>query len=114
MDKSKAKRDYKQAKRPMGVYRIRNTESGKSYVGYSVDLQAILNRHRAELKFGSHRNAELLDEWKALGESAFKFEVLEELEDDDNSNADPKEELRILYDMLVGKIEKAGDLTVKL
>ncbi len=114
MDKSKAKREYKQAKRPMGVYRIRNTKRGKSYVGYSIDLQAILNRQKAELKFGSHRNAELLDEWKLLGESAFYFEVLDELEQDDKSNADPAQELCILCEMWISKIEKAGDLAVKL
>ena len=98
----------------MGVYRIRNSKRGKSYIGYSIDLQAIMNRQKAELKFGSHRNAELLGEWKSLGESAFEFEVLDELERDDQSNADPTEELRILSEMWISKIEKAGDLAVKL
>ena len=98
----------------MGVYRIRNVKGGKSYIGYSIDLQAIMNRQKAELKFGSHRNAELLGEWKSLGESAFEFEVLDELERDDQSNADPTEELRILSEMWISKIEKAGDLAVKL
>ena len=98
----------------MGVYRIRNSKRGKSYIGFSIDLQAIMNRQKAELKFGSHRNAELLGEWKSLGESAFEFEVLDELERDDQSNADPTEELRILSEMWISKIEKAGDLAVKL
>ena len=79
MDKSAAKKDYKQAKRMMGVYRIRNMQSDKSYVGFSTDLPARVNRHKTELKFGSHRNMELLGEWKALGESSFEFEVLDEL-----------------------------------
>jgi len=55
MDKSTAKKAYKQAKRTMGVYRIRNTRSDKSYVGFSTDMPAKINRHKAELKFGSHR-----------------------------------------------------------
>ena len=50
MDRSKAKRDYKQAKQPMGVYRIMNTQNGKSYVGFSTDLPARINRQKAELK----------------------------------------------------------------
>ena len=80
MDKSEAKKKYKRAKRPMGVYRIRNAQNGKSYVGYSIDLQARINRQETELKFGSHRNSELLGEWKSFGEPSFEFEVLDELE----------------------------------
>ena len=114
MDRSEVKKDYKQTKRPMGVYRIRNTQNGKSYVGYSIDLQARINRQKAELKFGSHRNSELLDEWKSFEESSFEFEVLDELELDENSKADPVEELRILSEMRVRKLEKAGSIVVNL
>ena len=109
MDKIKAKREYKQAKRPMGVYRIRNTQSGKSYIGFSIDLQAGMNRQKAELKFGSHRNSELLEDWKSFGESCFQFEVLDVLEQDDKAQADPMEELRILSEMWMRKIEEAGE-----
>jgi hypothetical protein len=114
MDRSKAKKDYKQARLPMGVYRIMNTQSGKSYVGYSTDLQARMNRQKAELKFGSHRNKELLGEWKSLGESCFKFEILDELKHDESSKANPVEELRILSEMWIRKIEKAGGFVVNL
>ena len=54
----------------MGVYRIGNTQNGKSFVGYSIDLQTRINRQKAELTFGSHRNAELLGEWKSFGDPA--------------------------------------------
>ena len=114
MDKAEAKRNYKEATRPMGIYRIKNQQTGVSYVGYSVDPQAKLNRHKAELKFGSHRNKELLAEWKALGESAFAFEVIDELEQDKDSKSDPMEELQVLAGMWIGKLEKAGDTVVPL
>jgi len=114
MDRSEAKKYYKQQKRPMGVYTIRNTQNGKSYVGYSTDLQAKINRQKAELKFGSHRNQGLLDEWKTFGESAFEFAVLDELEHEENSNADPEEELRVLSDMWIRRLEKDGDIVVAL
>ena len=114
MDRSEAKRDYKRAKRPMGVYRIRNTRNGKSYIGFSTDLQARINRQKAELKFGSHRNAELLGEYKSFGESYFEFEVLDELEHDENSRADPGEELRILTEMWIRRLEESGTSVVKL
>lgn len=114
MDRSEAKKAYKEAKRPMGVYRIENTQNGKSYVGYSIDLQAGINRQKAELKFGSHRNSALLGEWKASGVSAFTFEVLDELELDENTKADPVEELGILREMWVRKLEEAGSTVVIL
>jgi hypothetical protein len=114
MDRLEAKRDYKQAKRPMGVYRIRNTRNGKSYVGFSTDLQARINRQKAELKFGSHRNAELLGEWKSFGESSFEFEVLDELAHDENSKENPEEELRIFTEMWICKLENAGSSVVSL
>jgi len=114
MDKSEAKKDFKQAKRPMGVYRIRNRRNGKSYVGFSTDLQARINRQKAELKFGSHRNTELLGEWKSFGESSFEFEVLDELTHAEDSAANAAEELRILSEMWIGKLEKAGSSVVRL
>jgi len=49
-----------------------------------------------------------------LGESSFKFEVLDELEVDENSKADPAEELRILSDVWGHKLEKAGNTVVIL
>ena len=114
MDRSKAKRDYKQAKRPMGVYRILNKQTGKSYIGFSTDLQARMNRQKAELKFGGHRNKALLDEWQLFGESCFEFEILDELEPDENSKANPVEELRILCEMWTRKLEKAGGSVIAL
>ena len=114
MDKSKAKKDYKQARRPMGVYRILNKQTGKSYIGFGTELQARINRQKAELKFGSHRNKTLLDEWQLLGESCFEFEVLDELEHEENAETNPAEELRILCEMWTCKIEKAGGSVVNL
>jgi len=114
MNRSEAKKDYKQSKRPMGVYRVRNMQNGKSYVGFSTDLQARMNRQKSELKFGSHRNKELLGEWKSFGESSFEFEVLDELEHDENSKADPVEELRLLSEMWIRKIEKDGGFVFRL
>ena len=114
MDRSEAKREYKEAKQAMGVFRIRNTRDQKSYLGSSKDLRAILNRHRTELRFGSHRNKELLGEWRSLGEAAFEFEVLDQLEHDKETRTDPEEDLQVLAEMWVGKLEQAGESVVRL
>jgi hypothetical protein len=114
MDKSAAKNQYKLTKRPMGVYRIRNTQNDKSYIGCGVDLPAKINRHKAELKFGSHRNRELQEEWNLFGKSSFQFEVLDELPHKENSQENPIEEVHILKELWMRKLEKEGHLVVSL
>jgi hypothetical protein len=114
MDKSAAKNEYKQAKRPMGVYRIRNTRNNKSYIGCGMDLPAKINRHKAELKFGSHRNRELQDEWNLLGKSSFEFEVLDELDHKEDSQASSIEEVQVLKEMWMRRLEKEGYSVVSL
>lgn len=114
MDKQQAKKEYLQTRRPMGVYLIRNTRTGKSHIGCSTDLPARINRHKTELKFGSHRNAELLDAWKMSGGASLEFEILDELAPPENLNTDLQEELRTLSDMWIGKLEEAGHIVERL
>ena len=114
MDRSTVKKAYKEAKRPMGVFRIRNIRNDKSYLSFGTDLPAKINRHKAELRFGSHRNRELQEEWSLFGESSFQFEVLDELIQEENSQTKPAEELRILAEMWIRKLEKAGCSVVSL
>jgi len=108
MDKAAAKKEYKQAQRPMGVYKIGIAGSDKIYVGFGSDLQAKFNRHKAELKFGTHRNRELQEAWNLSGEPAFKFEVLDVLEHKEDAPANPAEELQVLFEMWVRKLGEAG------
>lgn len=108
MDKSAMKKAYKESKRPMGVYRIASIRIDKIYIGFGTDLPAKINRHKAELKFGTHRNRELQAAWNLFGESAFEFEVLDVLDHQDNSQTNPAEELPVLLEMWIHKLEKEG------
>jgi biotin operon repressor len=72
---------YKQARRTAGVYAIRNTTNGRVLLGSSVNLHGPFNRHRTELRLGSHRCPELQADWNRLGEDAFAFEILETVPD---------------------------------
>jgi hypothetical protein len=45
-------------------------------LGSSENLHGPLNRHRTELKLGSHRCEQLQEDWNRLGEDAFAFEIL--------------------------------------
>jgi hypothetical protein len=114
MEKAAAKKEYKQAKRPMGVYGITNTKNNKLYLGFGTDLQAKINRHKAELRFRSHRSSELQEEWGSFGESAFQFEVLDELDQEKKPQARPTEELPVLAEMWIRKLEKKGYCVVSL
>ena len=114
MDRSEIKRAYKQTKRPMGVYRIKNSHNDRIFIGFAADLEARFNRHKAELRFGSHRNKELQQMWNALGEPAFEFEILDVLDHEEKTQADPAEELRTLRDMWIQKLKSSGISVVNL
>ena len=93
MDKKALKREYKETARPMGVFQIRNTVNGKVWLGTSVDLPSILNRHRAQLRAGSHRNKALQQDWNAFGMEAFALEILDTLAPSDRPTYDPARDL---------------------
>lgn len=59
-----------------GVYELRNTTSGKQYIGSSVNMPARWGAHRNDLRAGRHCNAHLQASWDAHGEAAFQFRPL--------------------------------------
>ena len=79
MDRKALTRAYKASRRPMGVYCVRNLETGEALIGHSVDLPSILNRERVTLRMGGHPNRRLQHDWNARGANAFIFEVLDTL-----------------------------------
>lgn len=104
-------RNYKETPRPMGVYRVRNLQSGRALVARSVNLPASLNRERAALRFNAHGNRELQQDWNALGADAFAFEVLDTLtppEGVDLAEWDAAEELKVLEALWVERLQPAG------
>jgi hypothetical protein len=109
MDKKALTREYKEAGRPMGVYQIRNTVNGRLLVGVSVDLPSMLNRHRAELRMGGHRNRELQKDWAEFGPEAFEFEVLDTLTPPERPGYDPKADLRALEELWLDKLSPFGE-----
>jgi len=109
MDKKALTREYKESRRPMGVYQIRNTANGKLLVGVSVDLPSILNRHRAELRMGGHRNRELQKDWAEFGPEAFEFEVLDTLTPPERPDYDPSGDLRALEELWLEQLSPFGE-----
>jgi hypothetical protein len=80
--RKRAAAEYKQRKRRAGVFAVRCSATGHAWVGATPTLDTEKNRRWFMLRTGVERNAALLAEWRAHGEDAFTYEVLEELEDD--------------------------------
>ena len=64
-----------------GIYFIRNTRTGRIYVGQSVDFEQRKAQHLYALKAGQNKNKPLQNDYDKLGVSAFVFEMIEETDD---------------------------------
>ena len=91
---------YKQMKATMGVFQVKNQVNGKVLIEGSTDISSKWNRHRTELRFGSHRNLPLQRDWNNLGEENFLFSVLSELEIKEDETLDPKTEVKHLTEIV--------------
>jgi hypothetical protein len=67
----------------MGVYQIRHAAfGGLAYIGSLVRMEARMASHRSSLRRGRHHCRALQSAWDAHGESAFRFEALEYVNDE--------------------------------
>jgi hypothetical protein len=80
--RKEAIREFKERKPVMGVYAVRCTATGQIWVDAFRNLEAANNSAWFSLRNGSHRSKSLQEEWNAHGESAFQFEILENLDED--------------------------------
>lgn len=99
------KRNYKDTPKEQGVYRIRNTANGKSYISSSKDVRARLNRHRMELKTGTESVRALLNDWTEHGDAVFEFEIVDLLEPLQQPGYDSAEDLEVLEGMWLEKLQ---------
>ena len=109
MDRRELTRAYRETPRPMGIFRVRNTANERALVARSVNLPASLNRERAQLKLGVHRNTALQRDWNAFGAGAFAFEVLDTLTPVDRPDWDPTDDLRALEELWLERLEPFDD-----
>ncbi len=92
----------------MGIYRVRNKTNGKALIGASRDLPAALNRHRAQLRMGGHRNSQLQADWNTHGAEAFEFEIVDTLSANTEPHYDPTDDLRELEKLWLEKLGVNG------
>lgn len=103
------KDEYKQKKFRIGVFQIRNIQNEKIFVSSSTNLDAIWNRNRMELNFGNHRNEGLQQDWKAMGEENFRFEILSEIEQKEGETIDYGKEAKKLEAMFMEELQPYND-----
>lgn len=68
--------------RVRGVYSILNGADGKHYVGSSHNVRARCVGHRRQLRLGTHVNYALQLAWNVSGESAFRWSLLESVDEE--------------------------------
>lgn len=107
--RKEATREYKERTRPAGVFMVKNHANGKVLLGSSLNLEGPLNAHRFMLKIGQHRNADLQRDWDELGADSFTFEILETVEPSDDPGFDVGDELTLLEQIWLEKLQPFGD-----
>ena len=102
-------REYKERRKPAGVFQVKNTTNGKVLLGSSLNLEGPLNAHKFMLTIGKHRNEALQKEWDEFGGDKFVFEILEEVKVKDDPNFNLEDELTLLEQIWIEKLQPFGD-----
>lgn len=108
-DRKKLKKNYQQTPRAMGVFLIRNNLSDKVFVDSGLDLHGTINRHKFQLKNGSHPNKSLQADWNEFGSNGFAFEIVDELTPREGVEVDYGKELSFLEKLWLEKLQPFGD-----
>jgi len=103
------KREYKERKKPAGVFQVKNIANGKVLLGSSLNLEGPLNSHKFMLTVGRHRNETLQKEWNEYGSEQFVFEILEVVKFKDDPNFNLNDELTLLEQIWLEKVQPFGE-----
>ena len=79
-----------------GVYLIRNSRTGRGYVGSSVNVEVRWNQHRVDLNGQRHHCKALQQAWNKHGSSAFEFQLLE---------TGPEDQLKVLEQACLNRLQ---------
>ena len=99
---------YKTTPRTMGVAIVRHEVTGKVFLFANLDINALVNRYRTQLRFGGHPNKERQRDWQTHGEAAFTCEVLDTLLPKPEADTDPATELGVLEELWLEKLQPYG------
>ncbi len=83
-----------------GIYRIRNTQNGKVYIGQTANLSARWRTHIHRLRALNHDNPHLQAAWTFYGEKAFVYEIIKACGEDDLNQEEMREIAAVAPDMI--------------
>ena len=101
------KKNYQQTPPAAGVFLVRNNLNDKVFVAASVNLHGLMNRHKFQLKHGSHPSKQLQADWNEFGADNFAFEIVDELRP--GAGVDPRAELETLEKLWLEKLQPFGE-----
>jgi len=107
--KQDIKREYKERKKPSGIFQVKNAANGKVLLGSSLNLEGPLNGIKFMLTAGMHRNETLQKEWNEYGSEKFAFEILEVVQVKDDPNFNLIDELTLLEQIWLEKLQPFGE-----
>lgn len=81
---------------PMGIYIVRDKETGQVLVASSRNVHGAINRAKFELRLRSHSNRALQAVWDQSGPERFDFEIVDLLKEKDDPDFDYGAELLVL------------------
>lgn len=98
--------EYKNRKISGGVFRILNTVTGKYILKHAVDLKGSRNLFDFAVQTGMCFDSKAQKDWDEYGAKTFTFEVLEEIEiNEDQSSKEFKEDLKALEELWREKLD---------
>jgi hypothetical protein len=78
-------------------------------IGSSKNLTGRINRFKFGLNYGTESNRELLADFVKYGEENFTFGILDELTPKDDPAYDYTEDLKVLEEMWIEKLQPFGE-----
>jgi len=110
MDRRKElKLAYKLNPRPMGVYQIKNTVSGKILIGSSMNLPGKDNSSRFQLELNSFPNKAVQADWNEYGPDAFVFAILETIKPQEIPEYEWRKAVSALEEKWLDTVQPYGD-----
>lgn len=109
MNRKEAIQEYKRTVQPMGVYQIANQLNGKIFIGSAKDVRSRINRIKFQLENNLYPQKQIQNDYSAAGGDGFGFEVLDQLKPKDEPGIDYSDELKILEEMWLERLQPYGD-----
>jgi len=103
------KKQYKQNPPPAGIFKITNKANGKVFIGKGMNVRGRLNGQELQLKWGSHHNKILQEDWNRFGPDQFIFEVIDYLDVATDPQQNLAADLADLEQLWMSKLQPYGD-----